>query len=103
MLLWFLFVGAVNITCEMPSKFRCANGYCIYSGLLCNQKDDCGDSSDETEDLCMSRTHMLPQMLKLHLCFLFCKLYLAHYSEFSFLVWKSSGVYCFKRYQDIDI
>lgn len=37
----------------MPSRFRCANGYCVFSGLLCNKKDDCGDGSDEKEDLCM--------------------------------------------------
>lgn len=41
-----------NITCEMPSKFRCDNGYCIYAGLMCNQKDDCGDGSDEKEENC---------------------------------------------------
>lgn len=40
----------------MPSRFRCANGYCVYSGLLCNQKDDCGDGSDEKEELCMTQT-----------------------------------------------
>lgn len=45
-------VLTVNVTCEMPSRFRCANGYCIYSGLLCNQKDECGDGSDEKEELC---------------------------------------------------
>ena len=54
------FVWTVNITCEMPSRFRCANGYCIYSGLLCNQMDDCGDNSDENEELCMTQT---PQSL----------------------------------------
>lgn len=42
----------------MPSKFRCDNGYCIHAGLLCNQKDDCGDNSDEKEDLCMTLAHL---------------------------------------------
>lgn len=55
--LTILSVWPVNITCEMPFKFRCANGYCIHAGLLCNQKDDCGDSSDEQEDLCMTHTY----------------------------------------------
>lgn len=40
----------------MPSRFRCANGYCIYAGLMCNKKDDCGDGSDEGEELCTSHT-----------------------------------------------
>lgn len=47
----------VNVTCELPFRFRCANGYCLYSGLMCNQKDDCGDGSDEKEELCMTHAH----------------------------------------------
>lgn len=42
----------------MPSKFRCDNGYCVRAGLVCNQKDDCGDNSDEKEDLCMTLAHL---------------------------------------------
>lgn len=49
----------------MPFKFRCENGYCIHAGLLCNQKDDCGDGSDEKEDLCMSHTPA-PQPIELN-------------------------------------
>lgn len=45
----------------MPSRFRCDNGYCVYAGVLCNKKDDCGDGSDEKEDLCMTPTHTFLQ------------------------------------------
>ena len=52
----FICVLPVNVTCESPGRFRCKNNYCIFSGLLCNQKDDCGDNSDEEEELCMTHT-----------------------------------------------
>lgn len=42
----------------MPAKFRCDNGFCIYSGLMCNKNDDCGDGSDEKENLCKTFTQV---------------------------------------------
>ena len=31
--------------------FKCASGACISVGNTCNGYDDCGDNSDEAEDV----------------------------------------------------
>ena len=33
-------------------EFECGNGQCVSSMNLCNGHDDCGDGSDETEEVC---------------------------------------------------
>ena len=35
-------------TCEKYGKFQCNNGKCISKYRICNSRDDCGDSSDES-------------------------------------------------------
>uniref|UniRef100_A0A4Q8K476 U38-Liphistoxin-Lth1a_1 n=1 Tax=Liphistius thaleban TaxID=1905330 RepID=A0A4Q8K476_9ARAC len=35
-------------TCDWPSDFRCDNGRCIWTGLMCDGHNNCGDSSDES-------------------------------------------------------
>ncbi|MBN3296498.1 LRP2 protein, partial [Amia calva] len=57
---WVLFmplcVSAANVKCEFPERFRCDNGYCISWRKRCNQNDDCGDGSDESEEVCREPT-----------------------------------------------
>lgn len=35
-----------NRTCKI-TEFKCANDRCIQQNYFCNNKNDCGDSSDE--------------------------------------------------------
>ncbi|CAL4147046.1 unnamed protein product, partial [Meganyctiphanes norvegica] len=43
-----------NVTCE-SDHFQCTNGGCIPTHLMCDQENDCGDNSDESE-LCTNLT-----------------------------------------------
>jgi hypothetical protein len=38
----------------------CANGNCISIYLFCNHNDDCGDNSDETDNMCKSYSNIEP-------------------------------------------
>ncbi|OXA52981.1 low-density lipoprotein receptor-related protein 8 [Folsomia candida] len=38
--------------CNPDSQFECTNGHCIPINWTCDRNDDCGDMSDESEDLC---------------------------------------------------
>ena len=40
-------VGPCDVT-----EFMCNNGKCVPSLNLCNGVDDCGDGSDETDEVC---------------------------------------------------
>jgi hypothetical protein len=33
-------------------RFECANNLCVRQTDLCDGRDDCGDGSDEDEDMC---------------------------------------------------
>lgn len=47
---------SVTIRCDSPYRFRCDNNRCIYSHELCNHVDDCGDGTDEKEELCKQKS-----------------------------------------------
>lgn len=36
----------------LPEEFQCKNKKCINAQWICDFTDDCGDSSDESEELC---------------------------------------------------
>ncbi|KAI8502505.1 CUB and sushi domain-containing protein 1 [Branchiostoma belcheri] len=47
----------IDYSCESvigcgSDEFQCANGDCIDTRLLCDGKDDCGDGSEESADIC---------------------------------------------------
>ena len=44
---FFLILGKPG-TCEKYGMFQCNNGKCILKTRMCNSRDDCGDSSDES-------------------------------------------------------
>ena len=46
-----IFFSDRNITCG-PKEFKCANGKCITGSWKCDRQDDCGDGSDENDDVC---------------------------------------------------
>ena len=39
-------------------EFQCANGYCVHKSWLCNDRDDCGDNSDEVAQLCFDLSEL---------------------------------------------
>ncbi len=39
----------------------CPNGTCIPINLFCNHNDDCGDNSDETDNMCKSYSKIEPK------------------------------------------
>ena len=41
---WFL-----EVVCE-EYEFKCNNQRCIHAAAKCDEYDDCGDNSDETEE-----------------------------------------------------
>ena len=41
-----------------PDQFKCNNGKCVMKSLICDNIDDCGDNSDEEDDLCRDVTSM---------------------------------------------
>ncbi|XP_077986933.1 low-density lipoprotein receptor-related protein 2-like [Glandiceps talaboti] len=50
-------LSADNQTCEVSlfcsaDMFKCDNGYCLSMYWVCDQHNDCGDSSDESPDVC---------------------------------------------------
>ena len=45
-----MFLSAVG-QCDV-TEFTCNNGKCVPSLNLCNGADDCGDGSDETDQVC---------------------------------------------------
>ncbi len=48
-LTWCLF--SADKTCNPSSEFTCGNGRCIPKVWKCDVDDDCGDGSDEAEEL----------------------------------------------------
>lgn len=47
----FIFVlEHANATC-LPNYFQCDNGLCIPQNWICDLDNDCGDGSDERDDL----------------------------------------------------
>merc|ERR1719228_3001672 len=38
------------------SEFKCSNNNCVSMELFCNGDNDCGDNSDEAEEICHRRT-----------------------------------------------
>ena len=40
-----------NVGCDVD-EFSCNNTACIRSSFMCDGDNDCGDSSDESEDIC---------------------------------------------------
>ena len=50
-------VAIILLDAECTSgEFQCANGYCVPQGWVCNLRDDCGDASDETLQLCIEKS-----------------------------------------------
>ncbi|GFN85250.1 MAM and LDL-receptor class a domain-containing protein 2-like [Plakobranchus ocellatus] len=43
-----------GVSCTARNTFKCGNGACVSSSQVCNFADDCGDSSDEDDQLCSS-------------------------------------------------
>lgn len=41
----------ISDECNLENQFKCQRGSCISQDFLCNFEDDCGDWSDEVEDL----------------------------------------------------
>lgn len=41
-----------DITACEPTEYGCDNGNCIPDDEVCNGHDNCGDGSDEKQDLC---------------------------------------------------
>jgi len=45
-----------STTACTDSEFSCANGNCVDLDLVCDKIDDCGDNSEEEQQLCHNRT-----------------------------------------------
>ena len=43
----FLFFSFIDHLCK-PNEFKCENGRCVSDDLICNNRNDCFDNSDET-------------------------------------------------------
>ena len=48
------FLNLSENVCE-EYEFKCNNYKCVHSSLKCNDIDDCGDNSDETEN-CLGKS-----------------------------------------------
>lgn len=44
---FLLETNEVDVSCR-PNEFKCRNGQCIDSRRKCDRRNDCGDSSDES-------------------------------------------------------
>ena len=42
--------------CDQMYEFSCGNGFCIDRISACDGIDDCGDSSDESQSYCSTRS-----------------------------------------------
>ena len=53
----------ITFSCKQPSLFtlewQCKNGTYINASLICNSINNCGDNSDESDQLCMVEIEML--------------------------------------------
>ncbi|XP_077978865.1 MAM and LDL-receptor class A domain-containing protein 1-like [Glandiceps talaboti] len=46
---WF---PEIEASCDEPREYTCTRGSCVTLDKLCDFTDDCGDASDESEEIC---------------------------------------------------
>ncbi len=49
-------MSLVNNFVDPHCEFHCDNGECIPGYWVCDYQDDCGDNTDENEELCGGKT-----------------------------------------------